>query len=149
METQSFEEMCWHDNHVHSFSIREGEFGAGEFILDIDHITNWNCEEDSSYTFTIQPATLTFHETSDLVITLNYASMTLALVPPAIHEITRTPHQYPNGYRDFIWRIELNVPHGEITFKAASFTQKNRGSAVKSESQYLSMAERVSSITKQ
>nr|CAP48331.1 putative integron gene cassette protein [uncultured bacterium] len=133
----AFEEMNWHDNHVRGFSIREGKSGAGELVLDIDYITQWNCEPDHSYSFLIQPATLTFHEASDLVITLNYASMTLALVPPAIHSISREPYQYPNGYREFAWRIEFNVPNGEITFKASSFSQQARGEAAKSDSQFL------------
>ena len=34
-------EMSWHDNHVHSVRIVEGEHGSGQLILDIGYILEW------------------------------------------------------------------------------------------------------------
>jgi hypothetical protein len=37
---ETFDSMSWHDNHVHSLRIVEGEHGAGELRLDLDYITD-------------------------------------------------------------------------------------------------------------
>lgn len=45
---QQFEEMSWHDNHVHALRIVAGAYGSGELILDLDYILDWICGTDGS-----------------------------------------------------------------------------------------------------
>ena len=61
-----FDALGWHDNHVHGFAIREGEYGAGLFILDLDYICDWRCGVDKRCTFLLAPANLVFREVTDL-----------------------------------------------------------------------------------
>jgi hypothetical protein len=138
---RSFEEMNWHDNHVHGFTIQEGADGTGELLLDIDHITEWLCQ-GNTFAFLIAPATLTFHQVFNLVIDIDYTSPSKAIAPLSIHRVHRESFQYPNGHSSYKWRIELNSPRGEMSFEAPGFSQRATGDTIKSESQRLSPAVR-------
>ena len=137
-----FDSYSWHDNAIHGFQIIEGPDGcSGELILDIDFIVEWlPPEKDSnSFQFRIAPADLTFHEVTELVISVDYASCTAALQPMTIHEIHREAVTYPNGYSSFAWKIEVNWPRNSfISFRAPSFTQLLRAEPITSGAQYLS-----------
>ena len=140
-----FDSLSWHDNHIHSFAVREGEHGEGELILDIDFILEWLCDPATRRCdFRLAPATLTFHRVSDLVLALDYATPTAALVPASMNGITREPHVYPNGYRSYRWRIDINWPTGSISFLGHGFTQVLRSSPVLLSQQCLAPAERES-----
>jgi hypothetical protein len=136
--------MHWHDNAIHAFRIREGEDGcSGELILDIDFILEWLAPVEHSFNFRIAPADLTFHEVTDLVVSIDYASATAATQPMTIHEIRREAISYPNGHRSFKWNIEINwPPKGLISFQSIGFTQSLRMEPVVSGAQYLQAAER-------
>ena len=142
VQGQAFEQMNWHDNHVHALAIDAGENGTGELVLDIDHITEWLCGEGNSFAFMVVPSTLTFHEVFNLAIAINYATPSIAIGPFSIHQVHRESIQYSNGYSSFKWRIELNCPNGEITFEAPGFSQSARGKPVRSEKQFMSAEER-------
>jgi hypothetical protein len=86
-----FEDMSWHDNHVHGLQIRSGDYGAGELDLDLDYIVEWLCAEDGSCEFRLAPATLTFREVSELRIEVDYQAVTAGLVPFSIDGISREP----------------------------------------------------------
>jgi hypothetical protein len=143
-ETTDFESMCWHDNAIHGISIREGNDGYGaELDLDIDYILEWIAPENNSFSFRIAPVTLTFHEVSDLIISVNYAITNTLLQQMIIHEIQREVHSYPNGDLSFSWKIDINwPPNSFITFVANGFTQEQHGEPVISGAQYLSPSER-------
>jgi hypothetical protein len=140
-----FEEMNWHDNHVHGFALQEGKDGTGELLMDIDHITKWLCEDGGTFAFMIAPSTLTFHEVFNLKINVDYANPSMAIAPLSIHEIRRESFQYQNGCASYRWHIVLNSPIGEISFEAPGFSQRARGEAVKSKSQCLTPEVRSSS----
>jgi hypothetical protein len=144
--TEDFDRLSWHDNHIHGFTLREGGEGVGELGLDIDFIVEWICDRDSgSCDFRIAPATLTFHEVSDLVLSLDYVTTTAALCPDSISEIEREALAYPNGYTSFAWAININWPAGAIRFKASGFTQVLRAEPlVVPGRQYLTADERKS-----
>ena len=144
--TEDFDQLFWHDNHIHGFTLREGYEAAGELDLDIDFIVEWICESGSgSCDFRIAPATLTFHDVSDLVLSLDYVTKTAALCPASISEIERKALVHPNGYTSFAWAININWPAGAIRFKASSFTQVLRAEPiVVSGRQYLTANERKS-----
>jgi hypothetical protein len=131
-----FDRMSWHDNHVHGLSIRAGEYGAGELTLDLDYILEWRCTPHGSCDFRVAPATLTFHETTDLKIEIDYASLTAALTPFSISEITRKSSTGAGG-RHSRWSIAINWPQGSISFAANGFTQVLRGDAVVTSEQWL------------
>jgi len=138
-----FEQLCWHDNPIHGLAIREGEHGSGELELDIDYILEWLCDKTTGHCdFRIAPATLTFHEVTDLVLSLDYLAMTASLCPPSIGEIQRAAYVYPNGYRASEWTIEINWPAGSIRFKGEGFTQVLRANPIVVDRQVLTQTER-------
>ena len=131
-----FEEMSWHDNHVHGLRIVETGKGEGDLILDVDHIVEWlNCE-GTGFNFRIVPVTLTFHGTMFLRLSLDYATPTAAFSPFMIHEIERRSEQR-DRYVAQLWKISISWPVGEIAFEARGFTQRGVGEPIHSEGQYL------------
>jgi hypothetical protein len=141
-----FEEYTWHDNAIHGLRIVEGSDGcSGELVLDIDFIIEWLTpqSEEKPFEFIIAPAYLTFHETTNLTISVDYASCTAALQPMIIHEIRRQVVTYPNGHSSFAWKIEINWPRNSfISFHSPNFTQILRTHPVVSGAQYLSPSQR-------
>lgn len=138
-----FDNLSWHDNHIHGLAVRGGEYGVGDLVLDIDFILEWLCDSRSgSCQFRIAPATLTFHEVSDLVIALNYAEPSATIGAASIGEIARVPHVYPNGYSSFRWSVTVNWPTGSIDFVASGFTQVLRASPILVSEQCLSAEQR-------
>src|SRR4051812_24354107 len=92
---RDFGEMSWHDNAVHAMRIIEGEYGGGEFLLDLDYILEWiPSGEGEPLRFRIAPAELRFHETTRLRISLDYVSVTAGLTPFSIAQIHSEPIVY-------------------------------------------------------
>ena len=140
--TDDFEKIQWHDNAIHAFRIVEGEI-CGDLVLDIDFIVEWLPPVEGAYRFRVAPSDLTFHEVSDLVVSINYAAASAAVGPMTIHEIHRESVTYPNGYSSFAWKVELNwPPNSFITFCSDSFTQSQRIEPITTGAQYLSPEER-------
>jgi hypothetical protein len=135
-----FDEMSWHDNHVHALRLVEVSDGAGDLILDVDHIVEW-IKNGNAFNFRIVPVTLTFHDVMFLRMTLDYATPTAAFGPFMIHGIERRTEQRPR-YSAQLWKIDISWPRGEITFEARGFTQCAKGEAILSQGQCLSVAER-------
>ena len=123
---QQFDEMSWHDNHVHALRIVEGEYGAGELTLDLDYIVEWICDGDR-YTFRIVPVCLRFLEVTDLRVVLDYSTPTAALGPFSIHAIERR-NEVRERYVAQLWKIAINCPQGEIAFEAKGFEQRAESS---------------------
>jgi hypothetical protein len=133
--------MSWHDNHVHGFQIRSGDYGAGELDLDLDYIVEWVCAPDGSCEFRLAPATLTFKDVSELRIEVDYQAVTAGLVPFSIDGISRE-----NGAVAAEplrrWTVKLNWPRGSFEFRASGYTQRLRGPLRISSEQWLGTAER-------
>jgi hypothetical protein len=126
--TDDFDELSWHDCHVHGFrlvNIRPEEDSA-DLELDIDFILEW----EGHYDYRIAPATLTFHRVFGLRFELDYVSPTAALCAFALDGIKREEVNYAPGYRSFRWRHPINWPKGEVTFESPGFTQKLRGESI-------------------
>ena len=136
-----FEEMSWHDNHVHGLRIREGEHGCGELELDLDYILEWLRPTASTFAFRLAPATLTFREVFDLRIEIDYAAAGAAITPFSIAEITRETSVNGGSPK---WKIELNWPKGAISFSAAGFRQTLRAAPIASDCQSFGHQERAS-----
>ena len=137
---KNFEEMSWHDNHVHGLRISEGEYGAGELEFDMDHITRWRNSE-GGFEFRIVPATLTFREVTNLQVSLDYATPTAALGPFSIASIERESQQRER-YVAQVWKILINWPNGAIKFESTGFVQRGVGEPVLSKEQRLAPAQR-------
>ena len=137
---EQFDEMSWHDNHVHAIRIVGGQHGTGELVFDIDYITDWLRNGDA-FEFRLVPAILRFTDVTDLRISLDYESPCAALGPFSVHRIERRTEERER-YVAQLWRIEVNWPGGEITFEASGYEQRATGSAVVSSRQCLSPAER-------
>ena len=150
-----FEDLSWHDNIVYGLRFDVGDSFKGDWrsdlIFDIDHIVEWVCGVDGGVKFRVAPATLTFHDASDLRIAVDFgdSSGRTALNELSIAGITREAIPTPDGYPEWAcyrWRIELNWPQGgEIAFGASGFTQTLRAEPVLLDEQRLVAAERASS----
>ena len=140
-----FDEMSWHDNHVHALRIVETAHGQGDLILDIDHIVEWIKGEGGGFNFRILPAVLTFHGVTFLRMSLDYATPTAAFGPFMIHGIERRSEQLTH-YIAQLWKIAISWPLGDLSFEAHGFTQRARGQAILSAGQCLNPAERNSAI---
>ena len=135
-----FDEMSWHDNHIHGLRIRQGPNGYdGELELDIDYILEWVCPSASTFTFRVAPATLTFVDVLDLRIEVDYAAAGAAVTPFSIDGITRDTINSGGSAR---WTIELNWPKGVISFTASGFRQVLRAHPIVTSSQSLTEQER-------
>ena len=134
---EHFEQMSWHDNHVHALRFTEGEHGAGDLELDIDYILEWLQGANGAFRFRIVAATLVFHEVMFPRILLDYRSATAAFGPFTIGSIERR-EETRERYTARLWTIEVNWPKGEVTFAARGFTQRSRGLPVVSDHMSLS-----------
>lgn len=135
-----FDEMSWHDNHIHALRIVEVADGAGDLILDVDHIVEW-IKTGPNFNFRIVPVTLTFHEVMFLRMSLDYSTPTAAFVPFMIRGIERRAEKRER-YVAQLWKIDISWPNGEITFEARGFTQRANCGPVLSQGQCLSPEER-------
>lgn len=135
-----FDEMSWHDNHVHALRVVKGDYGSGQLILDIDYIVEW-LHNAGETRFRIIPATLTFFEVTNLKLRIDYATATAGLTPFSIAGLQRTSEPRER-YVAQVWTMPLNWPHGEISFEATGFEQIGRGSPLISAQQCLKDEER-------
>ena len=133
--------MTWHDNHIHGFRLIEGNHGSGTLIFDIDHIPEWVQTDAGKVAFRVAPASLEFHEASNLQISLDYADVTAALVPFSIDSISRN-FEKRERYTATIWQIPVNWPRGNIVFEAVGFTLTLRSEPILTSQQYLTKDER-------
>lgn len=136
-----FDEMSWHDNHVHAIRIEEGEQGAGKLILDLDYILEWLNDAGGNYRFSILPVTLTFREVTNLRMSVDYATPTAALGPFSIHAIEHRTEQRER-YAAQLWKIVINWPSGEISFEAQGYEQRGVGTPSLTDKQCLRPQER-------
>jgi hypothetical protein len=133
---RQFEEMSWHDNHVHAIRIEEGEHGAGKLILDLDYILEWVKDARGVMRFSILPVALVFREVTSLRMTLDYATPTAAMGPFSIRAIERRTERRQR-YTALLWNIVISWPSGEITFEAPGYEQRGAGKPILADQQCL------------
>ncbi|MHC4441441.1 MAG: hypothetical protein ACYTF1_04220 [Planctomycetota bacterium] len=143
-----FEKMSWHDNCIHGFHFYSEEW-TSDLILDIDYIVEWVCGVDKICKFWISPATLTFHDVTDLKINVDWgdSGMQTILHEMYIYDIQREKVKDQkicldqNYYR---WTIQIDVPmSGDgITFGATGFTQILRDEPILADDQFLPPSKR-------
>jgi hypothetical protein len=136
--TDDFETMSWHDNLIRGFAFHrdfnnENSKFISDFVLNIDFIVEWLCTPNQQCQFKISPATLTFHDVTDLYIHIDPGRKTYQSVIDdlTIHNIERIPMEDQKVCLDrpyYLWTIHLDLmmssPGSQITFGASGFTQK-------------------------
>jgi hypothetical protein len=148
-----FDDLSWHDNALYGLRLDVGDPSRDDWhsdlALDIDHIVEWLCGVDRRVRFRIAPATLTFHDVTDLTVAIDCGDSggQVALHPLSIDAITRERIREQKICLDrpyYRWRIALNLPRGgAITFGASGFTQILRAEPVVRDEQQLSPADRM------
>jgi len=140
----NFEEMSWHDNHVHGIRIEVAneDHGTGTLALDLDYILEWLPPTEGAFRFRVAPATLTFLEIFGLKIDLDWAAATAGMIPFSISEISREKIEYQTGYVRWRWTIGVNWPKGVITFEGEGFRQELRAEPIVTSSQCLDSNQR-------
>jgi hypothetical protein len=136
-----FEEMSWHDNHFHGFHVVAGEYGSGDLLFDVDYILEWLALESGETGFRIAPATLAFHDVTNLVVSIDYASPSAALGPFSADSIERM-EEVRDRYVATVWHVNLNWPKGFIRFESTGFEQSLRAEPVIAKQQLLTAKER-------
>jgi hypothetical protein len=152
-----FSALTWHDNALHGLRLDVGDCTRGDWhadlVLDIDHVVEWLCGVDMQVRFRVAPATLTFHDVTDLRIAIDCGDSggQIALHPLSIDAITRERIRDQKICFDrpyYRWRIALNGPQGgAIIFGASGFTQVLRAEPVLLDQQQLSPADRIGART--
>ena len=136
---EHFDDLGWHDVHVHGFRFSKfiEDEGAADLVLDIDYILKRE-QVANVPVFTVCPAELTFHSVFGLRVELDYKTPTAGMCPFSIDGITREPV----GAGSFIWRIPINWPQGSLEFEAPAFTLALTGTPVSRAGQFLHPSER-------
>jgi hypothetical protein len=149
-----FDELSWHDCSIWGMALQNGGgepvFEPADLALDIDFIVEWLRGVGAPARFRVAPATLVFHNVTDLRIKMDTthsgADYRMALSPWAILRIERRPIESPEVYpgtQFYAWTLVLGTPTpGEIHFGASGFTQELRADPVLTEHQSLTIAER-------
>ena len=135
-----FARLSWHDDTLYGLRLEVGDVARGdwrsELVLDLDHIVEWVCVPGRNTCSRVAPATLTFHDVTDLRVALDWGDSghRTALGEPQIDAITRAAFEDQKislGQPYYRWRIGLNWPRGgELTFGASGFTQTLRAAPV-------------------
>lgn len=156
---EDFETLSWHDDTVYGVRLAVADPQAGDWrsdlILEIDHIVEWigASEQEQRINFRIAPAHLTFHDTTDLDLRLNWgdSGSQTNLSEASIDRIERARVQDQKICLDrpfYRWAIEMNWPHGgRIAFGASGFTLTLLADPVLSDQQALSPAERAKRLS--
>jgi hypothetical protein len=147
-----FKNASWHDCSIWGISCRVGDGRANDWtsdvVFDIDFITNWKCESNRKCQFLVAPASLVFHNVTDLRINIDWgdSKFRTSLHRISVDRIERERIKDQKIYLDrpyYKWKICLNWPEaGEISFGAAGFTQSLLAKPVKRKDQNLSLTDR-------
>ena len=117
-----FDQMSWHDVHVHAVAFRPDIL---ELWLDIDYIFSWVAPQQTEtyYSFWVAPATLIFENVYDLEFTIGSRVGEMSL-----QGIGRTGPSAPRfpvtKQHEWHWLLEFN--EGQMTFSSVGFTQFTR-----------------------
>jgi hypothetical protein len=141
--TDDYDDMSWHDVHVHGFRIlrNDGDNGTAEVIFDIDYILEW-VKDGARFSFVVAQASLRSHEVFGLKITLDYAAPTAGMCAFSLDGIERELVVNPRGHASYRWKMPINWPSGLIEFSSPGFTQALVGPRYTQEGQWLEASQR-------
>ncbi|MGS2765235.1 hypothetical protein [Sinomicrobium sp. M5D2P9] len=126
-----FEEMGWHDSHIHAISFPNNDL---ELSLDIDYLFKSILDDTSSlYNFWVSPCILLFFNVLNLKISIDFQN-TIGL---DILDINRlNPRLSPNG-KMTLWDFEIVTEKGYIKFESSGYRQVVKKQPMLSQSQVL------------
>lgn len=132
---QDFDQMGWHDSHIHAISFGEGF----QFKLDIDYIFEWVHPKvnETYFNFWIAPCTLVFENVWDLRLDILISSDIELEIDDLRRENAREARNaaYIEKKTEYDWTIETH--QGDITFKSVGYIQYVRMRPVLTSSQVL------------
>jgi len=101
-KTEDFDDMSWHDVHVHGLRIvqNEGDDGSAELFLDIDYILEW-LEGEGHFNFVVAQTTLQFHNVFGLRLSLDYVKPSAGMCAFSLAGIERELVTYPTGHTSY------------------------------------------------
>ena len=126
-----FEQMGWHDSHIHAISFPNKDL---ELSLDIDYLFKSIPDDTSSlYNFWVSPCILLFFNVLNLKISIDFQN-TIGL---DILDINRlNPRLSPNG-KMTLWDFEIVTDKGYIKFESSGYRQVVKKQPILSQSQVL------------
>ncbi|MDA1325887.1 MAG: hypothetical protein O3C34_14215 [Proteobacteria bacterium] len=145
----SAQNISFHDNLIYGLHLAtpdpDASLWRSDLVLDIDHIVDWICGTDGGAQFRVAPATLIFHDVTDLKMSIDFdgSDHRQTLNELSIADITTQPASASGAGDYFHWRIALNLPQGgEIAFGASGYTLTLRANPVLLDEQRLPPANR-------
>jgi hypothetical protein len=141
--TEDFDDMSWHDVHVHGLRIvgNDGGDGTAELVFDIDYILEWiKC--DDHFNFVVAQATLQFHRIFGLQISLDYKKPSAGMCAFSLAGIEREQVATSTGQISYTWSMNINWPSGKIAFESPGYTQRVTGKLITQARQSLAPAQR-------
>src|SRR4051794_40935091 len=133
-----FEQMGWHDVHVHAVAFRPD---VSELWLDIDYIFSWvePHGDETHYSFWIAPATLVFENVYDLQFDFESQDGDLTL-----QGIERSDASAPRNAvtKQAEWRWLLDFNNGQANLRSIGFSQFTRRPPILVRAQHLTLEQR-------
>jgi hypothetical protein len=138
---QDFDQMGWHDATIHAIAFGPAEF---ELSLALDYIFEWRrpLAGDESFQFWVSPCTLVFENIYEVHLEAESYSSPLLSVTDLQRSDPRTPRNAASIGKDREWLWTFECTHGELSFRAAGFSQYVRCTPLLRSSQALSLSER-------
>ena len=135
-----FEQMGWHDIHIHAVAFRPELF---ELWLDVDYIFKWVHPQggETFFRFWVAPATLIFTNVHSLRFDFESHDGELSL--QGIKRSNPCPArnaEYLTKKTEWSWLLDCN--EGEIAFHSVGFSQFTRRPPVLNQAQKLDMEQR-------
>ncbi len=134
-----FEQMGWHDVHIHSIAFRPDEY---ELLMDIDYMFAWVDpeKEEKHYSFWMAPCTLVFTNVHDFKAEIEYG-LGLEISDVERQEVGR-PRNADLINKEMEWRWTFDCQEGVFSFISAGFQQITRRKPTRAKSQTFDWEER-------
>jgi hypothetical protein len=135
-----FEQMGWHDVHIHAVAFRPE---ISELWLDIDYIFTWVDPRgaETHYSFWVAPATLVFTNVHSLRLDVESLDGDLSLQGIERSEPTAARNaEYLAKKTEWLWLLDCN--EGEVAFHSVGFSQFTRRPPVLLQTRQLTLEER-------
>ncbi|MCE7057189.1 hypothetical protein LZF95_21085 [Algoriphagus sp. AGSA1] len=126
-----FEDMGWHDCHIHAISFPNEEL---EMSFDIDYLFKWELDDKSNlYKFWVSPCILFFYNVINLKIDIDFQNA----IGLDILDINKKNLRLSADKKTNLWDFEIATDKGLIKFESSGYKQVVKNEPICSESQIL------------
>lgn len=126
-----FEDMGWHDCHIHAMSFPNEEL---EISFDIDYLFKWELDDKSNlYKFWVSPCILFFYNVINLKIDIDFQNA----IGLDILDINKKNLRLSADKKINLWDFEIATDKGLIKFESSGYKQVVKNQPICSESQIL------------